>query len=174
MKKNNWVIFIINGLIAILFGLLLISVNIELLRQLMRVIGIVLVAGGGMMFYSSYKSMKAKKPFFLLMFEALLALVIGAVIAISPGKFMNLFLILLGIWAVVMGLLQIIVAVQMRKKMGHHYLFTLNGIITLVFGILLFYNPLGTSRALLMVIGFLALLAGVVMIILGLRVRRLP
>lgn len=173
MKKNNWIIFFVNGMIAILFGLLLISMNLEMLRLMLRVVGIVLVAGGAVMFYSAFKSMKAKKANFLLLFEAVLALLAGAVIAISPGKFMNLFLILLGVWAVVMGLLQIITAVQMRKKMGHHYLFTLNGIITLVFGILLFYNPIGTTKGLQFVIGILAVVSGVVMVALGFRIRRL-
>jgi uncharacterized membrane protein HdeD (DUF308 family) len=173
MKKNNWVIFVINGLIAIILGLLFLSADQGRLQFLMRIIGLVLVAGGAVMFYSAFKSMKAKKSNFLLLFEAVLALLAGAVIAISPGKFMNLFLILLGVWAVVLGLLQIISAVQMRKKMSHHYLFTLNGIITLVFGILLFYNPIGTTKGLLMVTGFLTLLAGVLMIYLGIKVKRI-
>lgn len=171
MKKNNWVIFIINGLIAIILGLLLIAADMGRLYFLMRLFGVVLVAAGAVMFYSAFKSMKSKKLNFLLLFESILALLAGAVIAISPGKFMNLFLILLGVWAVVMGLLQIISAVQMRKKMSHHYLFTLNGIITLVFGILLFYNPIGTTKGLQLVIGILAVISGMMMVALGFRIK---
>jgi len=173
VKKNNWVIFVMNGLISIILGLLFISADQGRLFFLMRILGLVLVAGGAVMFYSAFKSMKAKKSNFLLLFEAVLALLAGAVIAISPGKFMNLFLILLGVWAVVIGLLQIIAAVQMRKKMSHHYLFTLNGIITLAFGILLFYNPMGSTKGLQFVIGILAVVSGVVMVALGVRVYRI-
>jgi len=123
------------------------------------------------MFYAAYNSMKKKKSYLLLMVEAIFAILIGAVIAISPGNSLNLFLILVGIWAVAMGLLQIIVAVQMRKKVSNHNLFTLNGIITLVFGLLLFYHPMGTAKALLIVIGILALGAGVLLVYLGFKVK---
>jgi uncharacterized membrane protein HdeD (DUF308 family) len=171
MKKNNWVIFVTNGLIAILFGLLALFVPTETIITLTLYFGLLILLGGLIMFFVSYRNMKAKKSYQLLMIEAIFAILIGAVIAISPGQSLNLFLILVGIWAVAIGLLQIIVSVKLRKKVSNHYMFTFNGIITLVFGLLLFYNPVGTTRALLTVIGILALAAGVLLVYLGVKVK---
>ena len=50
-------------------------------------------------------------------------------------------------------------------------MYTLNGVITLVFGLLLFFNPLGAIKAVLVIIGLLALLAGVLLVYLGFRLR---
>ena len=171
MKKSNWIIFVMNGLIAILFACLLLFVPGETILGLVRIFGIIILVAGAVMFYSSYKSMKAKRSYLLTMAEAIFAILLGLVIAINPGGSLSLFLILVGIWAVAVGLLQIIVSVQMRKKVSNHLLFTLNGIITLVFGLLLFYNPMGTAKALLVVIGILALAAGVLLVYLGFKLK---
>jgi len=171
MKKGNWIIFVVNGLIAILFGLLALLVPTETIVTLTKYFGIILLLGGLIMFFFSYKNMKAGKTYMLLMAEAILAMVIGAVIAFYPKGSLQIFLILVGIWAAIMGLLQIIVAVQMRKKVSNHSMFTLNGVITLVFGLLLFYNPMGTIKALMVVIGLLALAAGVLLVYLGFKVK---
>jgi uncharacterized membrane protein HdeD (DUF308 family) len=171
MKKSNWIIFLVNGLIAILFGLLALFVPLETIITLARYFGIIILLGGLIMFYISYQNMKAKKTYLLLMGEAILAILVGAVIAFYPSRSLEIFLILIGIWAVIMGLLQIIVAVQMRKKVSNHSMFTLNGVITLVFGLLLFFDPLATIKTLFIVIGLLALAAGVLLVYLGFKVK---
>ncbi len=171
MKKSNWIIFLVNGLIAILFGLLALFVPVETIMTLTIYFGIFLLGGGLVMFFFSYKNMKARKPYLLLMSEAILAILVGAVIAFYPSGSLQIFLILVGIWATIIGLLQIVVAVQMRKKTSNHGMFTINGILTLVFGLLLFFNPLGTIKALFMVIGLIALVSGVLLVYLGFKVR---
>ena len=171
MKKSNWITFFVNGLIAILFGLLALFVPTETIMTLTMYFGIIILLGGLIMFYFSYKNMKARKTYLLLMAQAILAILIGAVIAFYPKGSLQIFLIMVGIWATIIGLLQIIVAVQMRKKVSNHSMFTLNGVITLVFGLLLFFNPLGAIKALFMVIGLLALAAGVLLVYLGFKVK---
>jgi uncharacterized membrane protein HdeD (DUF308 family) len=78
---------------------------------------------------------------------------------------------MIGIWATIMGLLQIIVAVQMKGKVSNSSVFTINGVITLVFGLLLFFNPMGAIKALFIVIGLLALIAGLLLVYLAFKIR---
>jgi uncharacterized membrane protein HdeD (DUF308 family) len=171
MKKSNWSIFLINGLIAILFGLLALLVPIETILTLTIYFGLMILLGGLIMFYVAYRNMQAKKSYTLTMGEAILAILVGAVIAINPSHSLQFFLVLIGIWATIMGLLQIIVSVQMRKKVSNHGMFTINGVITLVFGLLLFYNPLGTANILFTIIGLLALVGGLLLVYLAFKIR---
>ena len=171
MKKSNWVLFVTNGLIAILFGVLVLFVDQATIISLVRIFGVVLLVAGLVLFYYAYRSMKVKNSYLLLMIQAIVAVLIGLIVAINPGQSLNLFLTLVGIWAAIMGLLQIIVAIRLRKKVTNHLLFTLNGIITLMVGLLLFYSPMATLGTLLMIVGVLALVAGVVMVYLGVKVR---
>jgi uncharacterized membrane protein HdeD (DUF308 family) len=171
MKKSNWVIFFINGLIAIILGLVLLFVPGGTIHLAVRIFGVILLIAGLGMFYTAYQNMKSKKTYVLIMGESIIAIIAGAIVAIYPGRSLELFLNLVGIWAVALGLLQIIVAVQMKKKVRNHTLFTINGVITLVFGLLFFFNPLGTAKALLIIIGVMALVAGVLLVYLGLKVK---
>ena len=170
MKKSNWSIFLVNGLIAILFGLLVLFVPDKIVT-LTKFFGILVLLGGLIMFFISFRNMQAKKSYLLLMSEAILAFLVGAVIAFYPGETLKIFLIMIGIWATIIGLLQIIVSVQMRKKVSNHEMFTINGVITLVFGLLIFYNPLGTVKILFTIIGLLALVAGLLLVYLAFKLR---
>lgn len=171
MKKSSWSVYLVNGLIAILFGLLALLVPVETILTLTIYFGLLILLGGLIMFYIAYRNMQAKKEYMLLMGEAILAIVVGAVIAINPAHSLKFFLILIGIWATIMGLLQIIISVQMRKKVSNHGMFTINGVITLVFGLLLFYNPLGAIKVLFTIIGLLALIAGILLVYLAFKVK---
>jgi uncharacterized membrane protein HdeD (DUF308 family) len=170
MKKSNWIIFLVNGLIAILFGLLALLVPVATILTLTIYIGLFILLGGLIMFYVAYRNHRAEKSYLLLMTEAVLAILVGAVIAFWPSLSLQIFLVMIGIWATIMGLLQIIVAVRMKGKVSNHSMFTLNGVITLVFGLLLFFNPLGAIKALFFVIGVLAVIAGVFLIYLAFKI----
>jgi uncharacterized membrane protein HdeD (DUF308 family) len=172
MKKSNWIIFLVNGLIAILFGLLLLFVPDGILK-LTIYIGVLILLGGLIMFFISYRNMQAKKSYLLLMAGAILAIVAGAFIAFFPGLSLKIFLYIIGIWATIMGLAQIIMSVRMKGKVSHHELFTINGVLTLVFGLLLFYQPVNTVNTLMTIIGLLALIAGLILVYLAFKVRRI-
>ncbi len=171
MKKANWIVFVVNGVIAILFGLLALLVPSETILTMTIYFGLLILFGGLIMFYVSYKNLRAKKPYMLIMAEAIFAILVGAVILIYPKSSLQIFMIMIGIWATIMGLFQIIIAVQMKGKVSHHSMYTLNGVITLVFGLLLFFNPIGAIKAVLVIIGLLALVAGVMLVYLGFKLR---
>jgi uncharacterized membrane protein HdeD (DUF308 family) len=171
MKKSNWVVFLINGVIAIIFGLLALLVPHETILTTTIYFGLFILFAGLITLYVAYKNFKAKKPYLLLMAEGIFAVVVGAVIAFYPKSSLYIFLILVGIWAVIMGLFQIIISVQMKKKTSNHGLFTINGVITLVFGLLLFFDPFGAIKALLTIIGLIAVVAGLLMLYLAIKVK---
>jgi uncharacterized membrane protein HdeD (DUF308 family) len=171
MKKSNWFMFVLNGLIAILFGLLVIFIKEETIVKLTLYFGLLILVIGAILLIVAISNMKKEKPHALLLAESIAAILIGAIIAFYPQQSLQLFLILVGIWATIIGLMQIIMAVQMKNKVSNHSMFTINGVITLVFGLLLFFNPMGAIKALMVVIGLLALASGVLLIYLGIKVK---
>jgi uncharacterized membrane protein HdeD (DUF308 family) len=171
MKKSSWIIFPVNGAIALLFGLMALFVEASDLLKVIKFFGFLLILGGAVLFYLSYRNMKTGKQYLLMMVEAIIAVLIGAIIAFYPGATLQIFLFLVGIWATILGLLQIFVAANMKKKVSNHSFFTYGGIVTLVFGILLFFYHSDASTILFKAIGILALAAGVMMIYLGVKVK---
>jgi uncharacterized membrane protein HdeD (DUF308 family) len=171
MRKNNWFMFIVNGLIAILFGLLMLFGWNNILNLILY-FGLLVLAGGVILMIVAVSNMKKEKPHALLLTEAIAAILIGAIIAFWPDKSLKIFLVLIGLWATIMGLLQIILAIQMKNKVSNHNFFTINGVITLVFGLLLFFiNPVTVVKLLVSVIGLIALAAGLFLVYLGFKVK---
>lgn len=171
MKNINWSLYFINGLIAIFFGLLALFVPQKTIVTLVLYFGILLLIGGFILLYISIRNRNKEKPYGLLMFEALLVVLIGAIITFLPGESLKLFMILIGVWASLMGLLQIIMAIKMKGVVANHGMFTLNGVITLVFGLLLFFNPMAMASFFMVIIGILALVAGAMLVYLGIKVK---
>jgi uncharacterized membrane protein HdeD (DUF308 family) len=79
MKKVNWIIFLVNGVIATLFGLLALLVPTETILTLTIYFGLLILLGGLIMFYFSYKNLRTEKPYLLLMAESIFAVLVGAV-----------------------------------------------------------------------------------------------
>jgi uncharacterized membrane protein HdeD (DUF308 family) len=171
MKKNNWFMFVINGIIAVLFGALALFFTKETIETLTQYFGILVLVAGAILLIVAISNMKKEKPHVLLLAEAIAAILIGAVITFYPGGSLKLFLIMVGIWAAIIGLMQIILAIQMKNKVTNHSLFTINGIITLVMGLLLFFNPMGAVSLLMKIIGILGLAGGALLIYLGFKVK---
>ena len=171
MKKNNWLMFVVNGLIAIAFGLLALLLPKETIVTLIKYFGILVLLGGAILLLVAISNMKKEKPHVLLMAEAIAAILIGAVITFYPQVSLKLFLIMVGVWAAIVGLLQIILAIQMKGKVKNHKLFTINGVITLIVGLLLFFDPMGAISILLKIVGLLSLAAGALLIYLGIEVK---
>jgi uncharacterized membrane protein HdeD (DUF308 family) len=81
-------------------------------------------------------------------------------------------LICIAVWAMGMGLLQVIAAVKLRHDISGEWWLVLGGTVGVVFGILVIRNPAAGALAVLALIGGYALVAGVMLMIGGLDVRR--
>ena len=85
-------------------------------------------------------------------------------------------LVMLAIWAIVTGALEIAAAVSLRKAIVGEWLMGLSGAASVVLGIiiivLLVVDPLVTLPSAAWVIGSYAIIAGAILLALGLRLRR--
>lgn len=74
-------------------------------------------------------------------------------------------------WAIVIGLFEIVAAIQLRKAIQNEWLLVLAGIASLRFGILLIIRPGVGVLAVLWIIAAYAIIFGVLLLILGFRLR---
>jgi uncharacterized membrane protein HdeD (DUF308 family) len=81
--------------------------------------------------------------------------------------------ILLGAWAIVTGVLAIASALTARLHVPGEWLWLLSGIVSVIFGIAIFWSPAFGLFALVWMVSFYAIVAGVLLIGLALRLRRL-
>jgi uncharacterized membrane protein HdeD (DUF308 family) len=84
-----------------------------------------------------------------------------------------ILLILIASWAIVTGAFQIAAAIQLRKHITGEWLLALSGIISILFGAMLLYNPVAGALAVVWLIGIYAMVSGILLLALGVKLRGL-
>ncbi|MCP2258445.1 Uncharacterized membrane protein HdeD, DUF308 family [Streptoalloteichus tenebrarius] len=102
-----------------------------------------------------------------------LGLLAGLAALVWPGITALALLLVIAAWAVVVGVLQIVGAVRLRRVIRNEWLLGIAGALSVLLGVLLFVQPGAGALALVTVIGVFAILWGVALVVLGLRLRAL-
>ena len=90
-----------------------------------------------------------------------------------PGITALALVYVIAAWAIVKGIVQIAVAVRVRREIRGEWLLGLVGLLSIAFGVLLAGFPGAGALSLVWLIGAYAIVAGVAMAALGLRLRRM-
>jgi uncharacterized membrane protein HdeD (DUF308 family) len=173
MKQSNWLTFLINGILALIIGLLLLFVPGETILTLTRYFAILLMIAGVVLLIIAIRNIRTDQPYILLLTEALAALLIGILLLVYTRQSLEFFVILLGIWALIIGIVQVILSMKFKDKISNYSLLMINGFLTALLGILLFLNPFGAVKIIAVLVGILALGVGILLIYFAFRVKNL-
>jgi uncharacterized membrane protein HdeD (DUF308 family) len=168
---RNWWVPALRGAIAILFGVLafvypivVTTLGIALLAAFALVEGVfALVRAFGMGLPAGHRA--------LLIILGLAGLAVAALAVLYPGLATLTFVVFVGWWAILGGAFELIVAVEYRKVIENDWLLVLTGLLSLVFGVLLIWQPFAGLQALLWLFGIYAVIIGILMLAVGFRLR---
>ena len=169
--KKNWWFLVINGLIAILFGIFLLFFDTDLIRILLIYIGIGGAVVGVILLLAAIRNIKKDKQAGMLLLESILTVIIGLVFLLFPTFSMKFILIIIGVWAVVLGVVQLAILINIKEKFPSKNILLFNGILTMVLGVMLFFDPVTTAGVLLKILGVFAILFGILMIYFGFMLK---
>jgi len=97
----------------------------------------------------------------------------GALALVWPQITVVVLLVLIAAWAIVAGVVQIAAAVRLRKVVRNEWFLALTGAVALILGLLLIVQPMEGALVLLVAIATFAIAWGVVLVVLGFRLRQL-
>lgn len=163
----------INGVIAIIFGLFAILVPQETAKTITLYFGLMLIGAGALGIFLSVKTIREAGIVPYNMLGSVLSVIIGIFIVIYTKRSLEIFAIIVGIWAVLVGVMQLLIALRIDKRSVNRKIMIFNSIITLVFGLVLFFNPLESIALLTFLVGALALVFGGIMVYISLMIKRL-
>src|SRR6266496_2205773 len=104
----------------------------------------------------------------------LLGVVVGFLTFRAPGITALILVIYIGAWALMIGAVEIALAIKLRRELKGEWLLILMGLASIIFAAFLLWNPGPGALALLWVIGSYAIVFGILGVIFGLRLRSLP
>ena len=102
----------------------------------------------------------------------LVGVIAGVVSILWPSITALALLVIIASWAVVAGVLQLVAAFRLRKEITGEWFLALSGAVCVVLGVLLFTQPATGALALVVAIATFAIVWGVSLVLLGVRLRR--
>lgn len=103
--------------------------------------------------------------------QGLVGIGAGVLTFVWPGITALVLVLFIGAWAVMTGVFEIAAAVRLRRYIAGEWLLALSGVMSVVFGVLVFAFPRAGAIGIAWVLGIYAAAAGIVLIALGLRLR---
>ncbi len=168
--RLNWWLLALRGLVAVLFGVLAFMWPGATLITLVWLFGAFALVNGILSLVLAAKT-KGYPKVGSLIFGGLLGILAGLLAFVMPGITALGLLILIAAWAIVTGIMELVAAVRLRKIINNEWLLVLAGIASVVFGILLLFQPAAGALVLIWWIGAWALLSGILLMILAFRMR---
>ena len=169
--RLNWWLLALRGLMAVLFGVLAFTWPGATLITLVWLFGAFALVNGILSLVLAAKTPKGYPKVGSLIFGGLLGILAGLLAFVMPGITALGLLILIAAWAIVTGIMELMAAVRLRKIINNEWLLVLAGIASVVFGILLLFQPAAGALVLIWWIGAWALLFGILLMILAFRMR---
>jgi uncharacterized membrane protein HdeD (DUF308 family) len=167
----KWSSVALRGVAALAFGVLALTWSAITLHTLVIIFGIFALVDGMLEGYNAMTAKRQEQKWFLTALRSLIGIVIGIVSLAVPGVTGTVFLALIGIWAILSGVGEIVIAIKLPLSKAGQYLLEFGGLISLIFGIIML--SLVNSQALdqTWLIGIYALVFGVVMVCLAVQIR---
>ncbi len=168
---RNWGWIVVRGIAALIFGVLALVLPGVTLAALVLLWGAYALADGIIALIAAFRIRDRGKPFWALLVVGILGIAAGILTFIWPGMTAIVLLAFIAAWSLVMGIFQIIAAVRLRKSIENEWLLGLSGLLSVIFGVLMLINPGAGALAVIWVIGAYAIVFGVLLIALGLKLR---
>ena len=168
---GNWWLVVLRGVAAIIFGILAFAWPGITLLTLVLFWGAFALVDGVLAIIAAVKGGNPM-PRWWLAIVGLAGIIAGALTFLMPGLTALVLLTFIAVWAIVLGVMEIIGAIKLRKEIQGEWLLILNGAISVLFGIVLLWRPVTGLIALVWIIGAYAIILGVIYVMFGLKMRK--
>lgn len=167
-----WWLMVLRGVLAILFAVMAFVSPSITLSILVVFLGAYFLVDGIFSLAHGFRIRKTDTHWWVLVLEGLLGIVAGIVCLSMPGITVVFMVGLIALWSVVTGILEIILAVRLRKEIQNEWMLVVAGVFSIIFGVLLFMQPLAGVVVISWWLGIYALFFGIFMITVGARLKK--
>jgi uncharacterized membrane protein HdeD (DUF308 family) len=172
---RGWWLLLLKGVAGILFGISAFIWPGLTVLALTLLYGVFALADGIFSLGAAFTGGGDRAiPTWWLALIGLLGIAAGTVAFLWPGLTAFALVIMIGAWAVTIGVLEIIGAIWLRHEIEDEWLLIAAGILSVLFGLALLLRPAIGALALAWAVGAFALLSGVLHVAFAFRLKRLP
>lgn len=162
-----------NGIIALLYGILVLFFPEGTMLTIITWFGIIIIIVGVAMLIGAINNQRNNRRYTTDLIWSILTLVIGGLLTFYTQRSIEIFFIVIGIWAFIIGIIQLYLVSKSELESQDKTAFLINGIITLVFGVLLLIYPFTSAKVLITISGIFAIISGAVLIYIAVKIKSL-
>jgi uncharacterized membrane protein HdeD (DUF308 family) len=166
-----WWLLVLRGVLAVLFGILAWLWPGLTLTALVILFGAYAFVDGLFAVGAALQRIGKQERWWAMLIEGLLGIAVGIVTFFWPGITALALVAIIGAWAVVTGVLEIVAAIQLRQEIDNEWLLGISGLLSVIFGVLVLVFPGAGALSLVWIIAAYAFAFGILFIALGFRMR---
>jgi uncharacterized membrane protein HdeD (DUF308 family) len=167
---RNWWAVALRGAIGIIFGVVALLLPGLTIASLVLLFAIYMLADGVCDIVSAVRAASAHGRWGLLLFEGIIDILAGVAALLVPGITVVFFVTLLCVWSIVSGVAMTMAGFRLHATHGR-WLLLLSGLVSVLWGALLLVSPISGAVVLTWWLGAYALIFGVMLLVLGFRLR---
>lgn len=168
---RNWWALVIRGVAGVIFGILTFLMPAVTLAVLVLLFGAYAIVDGVFNIVAAFMG-RTGRSWWHLGLEGVVSVAAGVITLAMPGLTALVLLWIIAGWAIVTGVLEIVAAIRLREHIANEWWLVLSGVVSVIFGVVLFVAPVAGALAMTLWIGAYAVIFGAALIALGLRLRR--
>lgn len=164
MKKILEYLFIVEGILFGLVGILFFVNPLSTFSTFINLCGVLIIVSG---IFSITRSFTYTNNIFLIV-NGIISILFGLLLCFSPAKTIDTIASLFGLWAIIRGLYLLIISIK-YKSLGFNFN-TAYIIILLILGLLILFNPFIAILATPYIIGIFFMVTAICEIYLGFKI----
>lgn len=168
MSRKWWAV-VLRGLAAVLFGLVALLWPGKTMVALAIVFGVYAIVDAVVLFYSTRNAERGSRTPQIV--QAVFTALLGLVALLWPAFAAVALVFVIGAWAIVTGVAEIVTATRLRARISSEWLLIFAGALSVVFGLMVWFWPLAGALAVMFVVGAYAVIFGIALVAAGLRLR---
>jgi uncharacterized membrane protein HdeD (DUF308 family) len=171
--KRHWWVPVIRGIAAIVFGITAFVYPGLTIATLVLFFGAWVLIDGIFRIFGAIGHRASDSDWGWQLVIGLLGIVVGLLTFHAPQITALALVIYIAAWALMIGASEIAAAVKLRREIKGEWFLILMGLASIVFAVLLLWNPVAGAAAVIWLIAWYAVVLGVLAIFFGLRLRSL-
>ncbi len=170
--KRSWLLLLFRGLIAVIFGLVILILPDISLFIIVYIFAIFAVADGVVSIIESISKNKVIPRWWFLLIAGFISVGFGVFAFVYPKITLLILIYLIGIRAFILGIIELSNVIRRGNEIEEEWFLILTGVLSILFAIVIFFRPDIGLAAIITILAIYAIFYGFILIILSIRIKR--
>lgn len=171
--KRHWWVPVIRGIAAIVFGVIAFTHPVMAIATLVLFFGAWVLIDGIFRVVGAIGHRASDPDWGWHIVIGIIGIIVGLLTFHAPQITALALVIYIAAWALMIGASEIAIAVKLRREIKGEWFLILMGLASIVFAMLLLWNPVAGAAAVIWLIAWYAVVMGVLAVFFGFRLRSL-